>query len=421
MELGTMDGVGSTATVEIGNDGGSGTPLKDGGDGDTGRLTRSGSGSGNPVGGATSAGEIVAAPDVSPGGKDHDIDRKYIIKPKDLVKGAKIGEGGYGFVYRGEWRDMEVAIKEVRGTEPEVVDMLMLEARAAIDLRPHENIVTLYGVCLEPFSIVTAFCSKGSLDNLLYGDTPVKFSDDEVQSMCVGIGTGVSHLHHEGIIHRDLAARNILVNQHGTPMVADFGMSRKDENALYGGENQTKTTIGPIRWMAPEQLDAQMYSASSDVWSFAVILYEIFARQLPWKKYSNMRAAHLVLDKRNLAEERFRPKHINACVLVVMQSCFAYESSDRPTMSWCVKKLSNDWLLSSGGKKFVPRGKEAEVLPPPEPSEAGVYAAPPSRPDLQKNAPDQYTAPHRSPSSPVGGNELEPEADEAGYEAPPGR
>uniref|UniRef100_A0A7S1VCF6 Protein kinase domain-containing protein n=1 Tax=Sexangularia sp. CB-2014 TaxID=1486929 RepID=A0A7S1VCF6_9EUKA len=313
------------------------------------------------------------------------LDPKYIIKPSDLQKDKKIGEGGYGYVYRGEWRDMEVAIKEVRGTDPEVVDMLMLEARAAIDLRPHENIVTLYGVCLEPFSIVTAFCSKGSLDDMLYGDNPVEFSDSETKRLLVGIASGISHLHHEGIIHRDLAARNILVNETGVPMVADFGMSRKDETAMEGTENQTKTTVGPIRWMAPEQLDAQLYSAYSDVWSFGVILYEVYAREVPWKKHSNMKAAQLVLNEHNLAEEQYRPKSVKPVVLKVMQACFAFESSRRPKMTWCVKKLNKDWDKEDGGDDFRRAVVQRE-------EDGGIYAAPPTKKGLPKaSAPARTT------------------------------
>ena len=71
-----------------------------------------------------------------------------------------------------------------------------------------------------------------------------------------------------------MATRNVLLDENLVPKIADLGMSRTDQ----GEENVTGSAVGPIRWMAPASLIEQVYNRAGDVWSFGVILYEIFAR-----------------------------------------------------------------------------------------------------------------------------------------------
>merc|ERR1712146_108664 len=90
---------------------------------------------------------------------------------------------------------------------------------------------------------------------------------------------GMSHLHTEGIIHRDLATRNILLSEGLTPKISDFGLSR------FGApddDNQTKSDVGPLKWMAPEAIKARVYGKKTDVWSYGVTVWEIVARPVLW-------------------------------------------------------------------------------------------------------------------------------------------
>src|SRR5262249_30186555 len=97
------------------------------------------------------------------------------------------------------------------------------------------------------------------------------------------IARGMYHLHTaisgRQIIHRDLAARNILLKK-GSCLVADFGMARmKEQNEAAG---KTRQEFGPLKWMAPESFKEGHYSTKSDVFSFAVTVYEILAQTEPW-------------------------------------------------------------------------------------------------------------------------------------------
>ena len=173
----------------------------------------------------------------------HNVDARFVIEATDLKKEEKVGEGSYGWVYRGTWRDMQVALKEVNLRDPDARQQLLTEAVGMQNLRPHGNIVTLYGVCPNPFAIVTEFCANGSLDDMLYGKKPYSFSAPQIRKLVLGTAKGISHLHAEGVIHRDLAARNVLVDDRFEAKVADFGMARSDELLAQGAESQTKTTV----------------------------------------------------------------------------------------------------------------------------------------------------------------------------------
>ena len=183
----------------------------------------------NVVGAGLSAGNLYDAVPLIPPGQGvkkasvDTIDPRFVITQKELIKGKKVGEGSYGWVYRGTWRDMEVAIKEINLREEQAANQLLIEAAGMQNLRPHGNIVTLYGICAEPIAIVTEFCERGSLDDLLYGKRPFAFSDDEIRKIILGAAKGVNHLHQEGIVHRDLAARNVLVDAQIVAKIADFG------------------------------------------------------------------------------------------------------------------------------------------------------------------------------------------------------
>jgi serine/threonine protein kinase len=98
------------------------------------------------------------------------------------------------------------------------------------------------------------------------------------------------------VVHRDIAARNVLLTGHDTAKVADFGMAR----VVDGDDDQeTAKTIGPIKWMAPEQIVRRSYSTASDVFAFGVLLFEIFKQEEPWKGES-----HIVVATKVMAGER---------------------------------------------------------------------------------------------------------------------
>jgi hypothetical protein len=272
------------------------------------------------------------------------VPRKFLVLPEDLDRGSLIGQGGYGYVYRGVWREVSVAIKEIRevpdpAVSREAVKQMVEEALLMVDLRPHTNLIQFFGICLDPMSIVLEFAARGSLEDALYGkavERRIPFSPAERLAIALGAGRGVNHLHQEGVVHRDLASRNVLLTAALVPKLTDFGMARTAEEET---TTTTATRVGPIRWMAPEQLADQVVSTASDVWAFGCLLYEIYAADQPFgSSMKNLVVAKRVMDGGHVET----PAEAPPAVREAMAACFVHAHRDRPKMKAVLGLLSEE-------------------------------------------------------------------------------
>jgi serine/threonine protein kinase len=249
----------------------------------------------------------------------------------------EIGSGSFGVVWKGQWRNTEVAVKQMRGQMSEKqLSAFLQEAGLLGKLRPHNNVMLFLGVCTQPYPcIVTELLSGGSLfDLLVKGDLPL----DKKLKLAMDICSGMAHLHSENVIHRDLATRNVLLNETGIAKIADFGMSRVLEGNSSNGGAQTLSAIGPVKWMSPEALNERKYSVYSDVWSFGVLLWEMWARKEPFANLDATQAA-IKIARDNLTLSR--PDRCPDAVWIVMGNCWAVTKEDRPTFTTLFKQFSN--------------------------------------------------------------------------------
>ncbi|VDL82775.1 unnamed protein product [Nippostrongylus brasiliensis] len=101
--------------------------------------------------------------------------------------------------------------------------------------------------------------------------------------MCIGAASGVEYLHSNECMHRDLAARNCLINRERVVKISDFGLSRTGTHYVLKSAMKL-----PIKWLAPETISAFTFSLKTDVFSFGVLAYEIFANGAePWEGCTN--------------------------------------------------------------------------------------------------------------------------------------
>jgi serine/threonine protein kinase len=150
------------------------------------------------------------------------------------------------------------------------------EAGIMCALDSHPNIVKMSGLVVEKesgeYSIVVQFCPGGSLDSFL-AKSFAKLDEYAMFKLIYGICAGCGSLAKQNVIHRDLAARNILLGERLFPKISDFGYSRRVDALEKKGA--TNANIGPVPWMAPEQLRDRLYSEKSDVWAFGATVVEI--------------------------------------------------------------------------------------------------------------------------------------------------
>lgn len=150
--------------------------------------------------------------------------------------------------------------------------------------------------------------------------------------------TGMHYLESQHFVHRDLAARNILLTSRQQAKISDFGMSR----SLSAGSDEYQFTQGgrwPIRWYAPESFNNGIFSHASDVWSFGVTLWEMFALGAPpYGDLLNVDAIKLVDSGERLPQPDLCPAYIFA----VMNSCWNYHPKERPTFAYLMEFFSRD-------------------------------------------------------------------------------
>jgi len=195
-----------------------------------------------------------------------------------------LGEGNFGIVYKGvltksdgDWE--QVAVKMIKDT-----DLMSQSAFEDMDREiglmkrlSHENIVKIRGYITNIGAdtiIVMEFIREGSLDRYLQVNRRTLDYPRQLFGYAQNIVDGMEYLTQNKIIHRDLAARNILVSDHETVKISDFGLARHVTDSDY--YVMQSTTNIPVKWLALECLLQSKYSHASDVWSFGVTLWEMF-------------------------------------------------------------------------------------------------------------------------------------------------
>ena len=192
----------------------------------------------------------------------------------------KLGEGGYGVVYKGRLLDGRLVavnfLHDCKGQGDEFVNEVMSIGRTS-----HVNIVSLFGFCLERSkrALIYEYMPNGSLDQYIYCENPKHILGwQNLYTIAIGIARGLEYLHHScntRIVHFDIKPQNILLDQDFCPKIADFGLAKfcqtKESKFSMTG------TRGTIGFIAPEVHSRTfgVVSTKSDVYSYGMMLLEM--------------------------------------------------------------------------------------------------------------------------------------------------
>ncbi|KAK7357542.1 hypothetical protein VNO80_16831 [Phaseolus coccineus] len=195
----------------------------------------------------------------------------------------KIGEGGFGAVYKGTFPNgEEIAVKRISRTSLQGDREFKNEVLLVAQLQ-HRNLVRLLGFCMEGTEriLVYKFIQNSSLDRFLFGHEDQGGLDwARRYKIIVGVACGIQYLHEDSrlkVIHRDLKASNVLLDADMNPKISDFGMAK----FFHGDQSQENTrtgrVVGTFGYMSPEYAMHGKFSVKSDVFSFGVLVLEIIS------------------------------------------------------------------------------------------------------------------------------------------------
>ncbi|GBG76702.1 hypothetical protein CBR_g22920 [Chara braunii] len=276
---------------------------------------------------------------------------EWRIDTRLLVIGSKISSGSQAKVFKGSYQRQEVMIKVMQPSEGEderkKMDLQFMSEVRTLSKMQHTNVINLVGAFKKNpvWIIVMEYLAGGSLRSFLSKRQPLSMPLRIVVGMAVDIAHGLSYLHSKGIVHKRLRSDNLHLTADKTVKITEFCAAHIErESADFTNESNA------FRWMAPELQqnkgmendvpsifhDTRQCTPKADVYSFGIILWELFTCVVPFDGMTAVQASFAVVNR------GVRPKIPDNCPIPltnIMNLCWAANPEKRPSMDDVVRML----------------------------------------------------------------------------------
>ncbi|MED6161337.1 hypothetical protein PIB30_059786 [Stylosanthes scabra] len=271
----------------------------------------------------------------------------------------KLGEGGYGSVYKGKLQSKrDVAVKLLSKFSKPNQQQFINEVATTGKIR-HVNTVQLIGFCGErtKLALVYEYMPNGSLDKYILKQEQgnVSISYEKIHDIAIGVARGIEYLH-EGcdmqILHFDIKPHNILLDESFNPKISDFGLAK-----LYPTDNinvSLTAARGTMGYMAPELFYKNIggISYKADVYSFGMLLMEMAGRrknlntiEYSWQSYFDRWVYDQFEETINVSNATEEEKVIAKKMIMVALQCIQMNPNDRPSMKEVRKMLEGEAVV----------------------------------------------------------------------------
>ncbi|XP_059440256.1 L-type lectin-domain containing receptor kinase IX.1-like [Corylus avellana] len=292
--------------------------------------------------------------------------RELIRATKNFAEGGKLGEGGFGGVYKGllSESNTDVAVKRVSKGSKQGKKEYIAEVRIISRLR-HRNLVQLIGWCHEKgeFLLVYEYMPNGSLDNDLFGGKTM-LTWAVRYKVALGLASSLLYLHEEWeqcVVHRDIKSSNVMLDANFNAKLGDFGLARLADHEL---GSQTTVLAGTMGYLAPECVITGKASKESDVYSFGVVSLEIACGRKPMEprvEPSKVRLVEYVwelygkgqlLDAVDKGLSMEYDEKQTECLMIIGLWCCHPDPTIRPSVRQVINVLNSEAPLPNLPLKF---------------------------------------------------------------------